>query len=714
MRRSWQSIAIGVVLLASLGAIAVLAWRLYSSTASPVAVSRRVEANRGAALQLGRKIRLDLPPGALAADAVARLEELSPGQAPASPWPEARAVSPVFRVEAGEARLIRPITLEIHYEPQQLPEEALADLIFPVFWDEAQGRWRIASQFVIDRDRRVVVVTSDHLSIWQLWVWDLAKLVERMVDGLARLSASPAQPPICNRIPPHMFLDFTPNLLACLEHAEAPGKAILRVANNRSYGMLVFYPKGVEVRRTGGARDPLHKEASATLQHHVESFLLGRPDIGGLYLSPGEEAELIVSFSEPGKISVWSDLAFFTLASDLAIGILKSFAGIIDDEVLREAAKCAVTLLASKRGGLEPLPDLPPRILMESVMDALIQCASVVDPALVVLAKPLRAIKSILGYMRLLVATAEALLDTILTPVPEVEKCPIAGMGCAVVSYHPPVLNLKGKIVFARCQTSIQSSIAFEGCDLYAINPDGSGLTNLTRTPHISEFRPSVAPDGTWLVFNCRGAANGVCRMRSEGLVEPLPIRGSDAALSPDGRRIAYVGHDGIYVASLDGSGARRVSRLFSRPGWSPDGRWLAFSCNSAICAARSDGSEERVIFDTPGGDCCPVWSPDGRWIAIWQGSNLLIIRPGQRWQETGWGFASGYYGENGHAWSPDGERIVFATYMDPVSGQVSNHAQLWVAENVLSTVGESFPQESYQRLAAFEDSDCLTPVWVP
>lgn len=49
-----------------------------------------------------------------------------------------------------------------------------------------------------------------------------------------------------------------------------------------------------------------------------------------------------------------------------------------------------------------------------------------------------------------------------------------------------------------------ESKIAF-ACDLPSdiclINPDGSGLTNLTNTPNISEQSPSWSPDGTRIVF---------------------------------------------------------------------------------------------------------------------------------------------------------------------------------------------------------------------
>jgi Tol biopolymer transport system component len=112
-------------------------------------------------------------------------------------------------------------------------------------------------------------------------------------------------------------------------------------------------------------------------------------------------------------------------------------------------------------------------------------------------------------------------------------------------------------------------------------------------------------------------------------------------ALSPDGRRIAYVRSDAtrsqIWVMNVDGSGQRRLTSGGDAevwPQWSPDGRRLAYmvrdysACtpvSGSGCAVTdvwtvdADGSEQRKVLDSA---FQPRWSPDG--------SKLLFQRTDQ------------------------------------------------------------------------------------
>jgi Tol biopolymer transport system component len=105
----------------------------------------------------------------------------------------------------------------------------------------------------------------------------------------------------------------------------------------------------------------------------------------------------------------------------------------------------------------------------------------------------------------------------------------------------------------------------------------------------------------------------------------------SEIALSPDGRRIAYVRSDGIrsqiWVMNVDGSGQRRLTTGEDEeraPAWSPDGRRLVYmvwdygGCypGATKCAVTdawtidADGREQRKILDSA---LHPRWSPGGR-----------------------------------------------------------------------------------------------------
>lgn len=276
----------------------------------------------------------------------------------------------------------------------------------------------------------------------------------------------------------------------------------------------------------------------------------------------------------------------------------------------------------------------------------------------------------------------------------------------------PVSVSLRGKVVFTRCDN--EPPRALGPCDLYAVNPDGSGLTQVTNTPQVSERGPSVSPDGSMVLFNCGWE---ICLMNADGSGRrSLPVRGRDPAWSPDGKRVALVGSDGLlYVMNPDGTGMRRLTaQPGGTPAWSPDSTRIAFTCwpegNVAICVVGADAAGERVLFDTPGADAGPVWSPDGRSIAIFQGSSLLLIDPDGR--DIGFGFANGYFGQ-GHAWSPDGTTIVFATSVDPRSVTQLSGVGLWVVTDVTSAaVGRR--ERQYLPLLMPEGSEWLVePVWV-
>ena len=119
----------------------------------------------------------------------------------------------------------------------------------------------------------------------------------------------------------------------------------------------------------------------------------------------------------------------------------------------------------------------------------------------------------------------------------------------------------------------------------------------------------------------------------ASGEVRPLGF-GLCPAFSPDGRRLAFLGHTpdslGLWVLDL-ASGARRrvgddagppslIERNFDRrPAWSPDGRWIVFesldrSTGSGLWLAAADGSGERLLAAGSFGP--PAFSPDGGLLA--------------------------------------------------------------------------------------------------
>jgi Tol biopolymer transport system component len=223
--------------------------------------------------------------------------------------------------------------------------------------------------------------------------------------------------------------------------------------------------------------------------------------------------------------------------------------------------------------------------------------------------------------------------------------------------------------------------------DIYLMNPDGSGLTNLTGNASTVPFAPIWSPEGSRIAFSdLEGMDVGLINpdgTEFRNLTQSIPFETSERTLneeqspawSPDGRRIAFQADRGplpgpanwdIYVVDVDGSG---LVNLTESPlhdynaAWSPDGRKIAYTsgCGSGICLMNADGTGKTRI---PGAEHVgrPTWSPDGRKIMlsalVGTQFELHIVHvdgTGGRALVTGGEF------QFEAAWSPDGSRIAFA-----------------------------------------------------
>src|SRR2546427_121209 len=139
---------------------------------------------------------------------------------------------------------------------------------------------------------------------------------------------------------------------------------------------------------------------------------------------------------------------------------------------------------------------------------------------------------------------------------------PIAGSGVAA-ELSPP-LNPGSRIVFG-------SRRADEIAQIYAMNGDGSGLTQLT-SDDANKSQPRWSPDGKEIAFNSdRTGANEVWVMNADGSNQTrLTFSGAgfgaaSASWSPDGKRMAFQsdrdgGIDKIFVMNADGSGVTQLT----------------------------------------------------------------------------------------------------------------------------------------------------------
>lgn len=139
-----------------------------------------------------------------------------------------------------------------------------------------------------------------------------------------------------------------------------------------------------------------------------------------------------------------------------------------------------------------------------------------------------------------------------------------------------------------------------------------------------------------------------------------------------------------VFTLSLRGTGtpASQITaseKPVSHPQWSPDGRRLAFVRDDEIWIVEADGSRLTRVVAKPGGGRDPRWSPDGRrlaflsrrrgWSQVWlvdapvprRGRPQRDPRPPQATPLTRPGFDV-----DGLSWSPDGARIAVTGQQAP------------------------------------------------
>ena len=237
---------------------------------------------------------------------------------------------------------------------------------------------------------------------------------------------------------------------------------------------------------------------------------------------------------------------------------------------------------------------------------------------------------------------------------------------------------LGGRIVFSNFQDHIG--------EIYVINTDGSGLTQLTHNTYWDDY-PAWSPDGTKIVFAREfGTANGVVQnweilvMNADGTGEIQLTNNNvddwDPAWSPDDTRIAFSRGQGngvnfdIYVMNADGSNVIQLTDTPTaweiQPAWSPDGSKIAFSgateSGYEIFVMNSDGSGRTQLTYTSTWNGDPAWSPDGSKIAFvsqLNGQHIWVMNVDGSNQHQ---IVYDSQFDSQPAWSPDGSRIVYSS----------------------------------------------------
>ncbi len=183
---------------------------------------------------------------------------------------------------------------------------------------------------------------------------------------------------------------------------------------------------------------------------------------------------------------------------------------------------------------------------------------------------------------------------------------------------------------------------------LYVANTDGSAPRKLVAGSHL-DYNASFSSDGEWVVFTSeRFGSADIFRVRPDGLgLERLtddPAFDDQAALSPDGRQLAFVstrerGSTDIHILDLETREVRNLTDAAGgdfRPSWSPDGTMLAFSSDrgsgfpkavgywehvhaASVYIVGADGNGLRRISAAGQLGGSPKWSGDGRRVVFYE-----------------------------------------------------------------------------------------------
>ena len=188
---------------------------------------------------------------------------------------------------------------------------------------------------------------------------------------------------------------------------------------------------------------------------------------------------------------------------------------------------------------------------------------------------------------------------------------------------------------------------------IYAVNPDGTGLAQLTHEPTgIAARWPDWSPQGSRILFARVSLSNFVGRiwiMNADGtgqrrLASDVPGQSDlQPRYTPDGRHIVFLRclpfgeHCAIWIMRSDGTHRHLVIPFLDTPtetnnffpNVSPDGRHITFSrfgfhgIASQVWVAGINGAHARPLTAPRLEAFASTWSPDGRSLAFTSGANL-------------------------------------------------------------------------------------------
>lgn len=290
---------------------------------------------------------------------------------------------------------------------------------------------------------------------------------------------------------------------------------------------------------------------------------------------------------------------------------------------------------------------------------------------------------------------------TVLAAVSTLSAAMLAVPPASATSTTPKTSKaVNGRIVFRRWLNSRHTR-----GEIFTINPDGTGLFQVTHTPNAASTEPDPSPDGRWIDYmvqwsnrprsriytirpngsdrtNLSKSCTGMCQGDGFPDWSSTELIAFQRVLSADFTQ--PVGFTAIFVMRANGTGVRQLTQLSAdpgrpatyddlAPGWAPSGRRLAFervndrTGHHAIFTVGMDGNGLRRITPWRLDASQPQYSPHGRWIAFRSdetsdtSGNIWLVHPdGTRLHKlTHTSAGTGKW--QSCAFSPDGRYVVSA-----------------------------------------------------
>ncbi|HYG79022.1 MAG TPA: LpqB family beta-propeller domain-containing protein [Pyrinomonadaceae bacterium] len=232
-----------------------------------------------------------------------------------------------------------------------------------------------------------------------------------------------------------------------------------------------------------------------------------------------------------------------------------------------------------------------------------------------------------------------------------------------------------------RAQTPAATKIAFDrNAKIWTMNPDGSNQTEISG--NIFGINPALSPDGKRVAFVCGIEPWDICVMNADGTgfsVLTETQNNSNPTWSPDSTKIAFTstreGTYHIYTMNADGTNVQRLvvndPDLLSEDhaAWSPDGTRIAFvGITENAFAIYTTGVQGGAVVEMLSNDQFKenlAWSPDGTRIAFDTINDVYVVGA------DGNGLLllspAGANENSAPTWSPDSSQVVFYREKDIV-----------------------------------------------